>query len=306
MSTLIESIRTENLANIKKLLNSKTKDVSFSDFQEAIRINNEDIISLLLQFVNYDTIEKIIESTNDSNIIDIIIESYKPASDLYVPFIKLNENVSVETLAMNGVPPPDIAFKIAKKLKNQKALDILYENFEDKESNEVINYTYNKFCSSESGEGVSLSKLKQILTDVGFLKINDKTIDMLSKEEVCEFLNSPDYLESNIIIKCDPKRKLEHKYEDRPDIQNFVKQSCDELPLDLVSIIIGPSTCYRCNYKGINITMYGEWHAPLTFKQFNVNNKAGLPFAFYLKSLVTQNKDTNYDFFYEYVLLQCI
>jgi hypothetical protein len=72
---------------------------------------------------------------------------------------------------------------------------------------------------------------------------------------------------------------------------------CDVLPLKNIENILGPITYREYKIGNINISLFGERHYNITDCR---NNKISITFDGFLKSLLTQHKDTFYDFFVEF------
>jgi len=97
---------------------------------------------------------------------------------------------------------------------------------------------------------------------------------------------------------CGKNRKRLEIYDDK--VRKIVSLTCDHLPLNQVSSIMGPATYNEWVIgDGKVIGIFGEYHGIPEDSVKNTNRRTTLIFPNFLKTLFTANKQTQYDLFIE-------
>ena len=95
---------------------------------------------------------------------------------------------------------------------------------------------------------------------------------------------------------CGPDRESISKM--LPFSKAIASSYCDVLTLSNIKNIVGPMSYNEFRYKGRNIGIFGEAHEFVGNDRV-LNKTNSITFSGFLKSLLTQNKQQQYDFFYE-------
>ena len=109
----------------------------------------------------------------------------------------------------------------------------------------------------------------------------------------------PIYGEENCFVRESVNTDIKYKFAPFDSSYRNRVLYCDVLPLSVINKILGPVSYREYERGDTTICLFGESHLLLEHNQCKQNLRNSITFAGFLKSLLTQKRDTFFDFYVE-------